>query len=262
MVEPNIDAGIKALRDGDLKGARRILGEIVRLNPDHSVAWWYLSFATQDNQQRAHCLRQVIRLSHDHREASIQLAEIERRIARPTPAGGLPHPVITNQDLGSGVAIPESVDGTESAKTAGGRIPRLALALTAVTVLAALGGVILTLTSQARMLTGDGAALPAPKSELLRMNIANCVASTSDSAQLEFVNETLESVTVLQGVSGQESPVVSLGAGRSAQLIVQPAIRIRYLAITDDQTRFGGAIIEASARSRCVVLIQTISERP
>jgi hypothetical protein len=113
-----LDSGVQALRSGNKREARRIFGEVVREDPNNAAGWWYLAGVLDDPDQKAHCLRQVLRLQPDHQEARSLLAAVQRRISRPTPAQGTPRPVYDVEESDNAVVIipesPEPVSDDES----------------------------------------------------------------------------------------------------------------------------------------------------
>src|SRR5512143_3755872 len=85
--------GLQAAKEGDRRAARRIFAMIVRDSPDDAAAWWNLANVTDDSEQKARCLRQVLRIDPGHEAARTMLAAVERQFARQTPARGVRRPV-------------------------------------------------------------------------------------------------------------------------------------------------------------------------
>jgi hypothetical protein len=52
----------EALKMGDKSGANRILGELVRLNPDNAEAWLMLFSTTENPIEKCDCLKQTVRI--------------------------------------------------------------------------------------------------------------------------------------------------------------------------------------------------------
>jgi hypothetical protein len=80
----SIDTASQLIRTGRREEAKHVLGQLLRGNPDHALAWGLLSGLVNDPAQKADCLRQVLRLDPGNRQA----AEALRRLTgeRPVPA--------------------------------------------------------------------------------------------------------------------------------------------------------------------------------
>jgi tetratricopeptide (TPR) repeat protein len=68
--------GITALKGGHREAARRLLTEAVARNPLDAVAWLWLSGATEDDDQRADCLRRVLQIEPGNAAARAGLEQI------------------------------------------------------------------------------------------------------------------------------------------------------------------------------------------
>jgi hypothetical protein len=80
----SVDTASQLIRAGRREEAKRVLGRLLRGNPDHALAWGLLSGLVEDPAQKTDCLRQVLRLDPGNRQA----AEALRRLTgeRPAPA--------------------------------------------------------------------------------------------------------------------------------------------------------------------------------
>ena len=82
--------GIAAAKAGDKGSARRLLTQVVRLQPESEAGWLWLSAVLDTPQAKAFCLRQVLAFDPDNRAARKGLAALETSpalvsVARPSP---------------------------------------------------------------------------------------------------------------------------------------------------------------------------------
>lgn len=79
--------GIQALKSGDRAAARKLLAGAVKQDPNDAAAWLWLTGALDTDEERAACLRQVLRIEPGNQAAARGLAQIvERGMASPVPA--------------------------------------------------------------------------------------------------------------------------------------------------------------------------------
>src|SRR5262245_61488391 len=93
MSDQRTQEGLRAARKGDRREARRIFAEVVREMPDDPMAWWNLATVTDDLEQKAKCLRQVLALDPENEAARSTLAMVRKQVGKPTPAKGFSRPV-------------------------------------------------------------------------------------------------------------------------------------------------------------------------
>lgn len=84
--------GIAALKSGNRAAARQLLAAAVKENPNNVIAWLWLSGAVDKDEERAACLRQVLRIDPSNAAALKGLSQIQERRMRETgvvaaPAG-------------------------------------------------------------------------------------------------------------------------------------------------------------------------------
>lgn len=70
--------GVAALRENDLRLARRCLLMAKDLDPENADAWFYLTATTRNLERRRRLLWRVLTIDPEHRQARRGLAEIER----------------------------------------------------------------------------------------------------------------------------------------------------------------------------------------
>ncbi len=187
MSDDLLRAGIKALRAGHKREARRLFGDLVREQPDNAVAWWYLSAVLDDPEQKAHCLRQVLHLLPDHVEARQMLAEVDRQVARPTPPGGLERPIMEALESREGlIALPPVEE--ESPPVPPPTTSETYIMLTAglVALLAIIGTVVLIMTGTISGLLGIEGPSPtaSPPPHYFRCAHLHCYRGQPDNSYI------------------------------------------------------------------------------
>jgi hypothetical protein len=76
--EDSLQLGIAAYKAGDKEKARSYLLKAVREHPDSEQAWGWLSNTAANEEERIHCLRQVLRIHPENTSAKERLRELER----------------------------------------------------------------------------------------------------------------------------------------------------------------------------------------
>jgi hypothetical protein len=77
-VEELLQAATQAIEAGDLPTGRRLLGKVLKDQPDNEMAWLWLAVAVESVDQRKECLERVLALNPNNRAALETLAEINR----------------------------------------------------------------------------------------------------------------------------------------------------------------------------------------
>lgn len=75
--ENSLQLGIAAYKAGEKEKARAYLLKAVRERPDSEQAWGWLSNTAPNNEERIHCLRQVVRINPANTSAEKMLTELE-----------------------------------------------------------------------------------------------------------------------------------------------------------------------------------------
>ena len=95
-VAETLQKGIRAARRGYKEPARRLLSQVLQVDPQNEEAWLWLSRVMDTPQERAECLRRVLAIHPDNRWASEQLAALEAE-ALPGEEAGAPAPSAPDQ---------------------------------------------------------------------------------------------------------------------------------------------------------------------
>lgn len=261
MSDEELQAAIQALHSGDKREARRLLGIVLGIEPDNVPAWWYLAKALDDPQQKSHCLRQVLRLHPDHREARRMLGEIERRVVTVTPPEGFARPVFEAEDQDGRLIVPGSDEGyLPAAEVHSGRLSTLSFALVvaaSVALIMLLAAVTLFRSGILRNWPGVREPEPSATLRLLVFEVQDCTSSGQPETTLEFINNSEVTLEVLQGQPSQETGLLTLGPGEQGSVQVEPGLQLRYAAHTDAAGVAGsGVIIEVPEGSTCQVPIR------
>jgi tetratricopeptide (TPR) repeat protein len=107
-----LERGIAASKAGQRQDARRILLQVIELDPDNESAWLWLSGVMDSVEEQRHCLEQVLRLNPGNPHARAGLVWLEKQAAQttPPPEADAPASVGTSarqdQDLETGDACP------------------------------------------------------------------------------------------------------------------------------------------------------------
>src|SRR5688500_15941887 len=90
MTNPSADnllqQGIAASRAGQADEARRLFAQAIQLNPHNEMAWLWMSSVVQTDDQRIHCLRQVLAINPQNEFAIKGLTALGALSAPPPPA--------------------------------------------------------------------------------------------------------------------------------------------------------------------------------
>jgi hypothetical protein len=256
MSEHRIQSGIDALRAGKRRDARRIFSDVVRSQPDNAEAWWYLSAVVDDPDQKAQCLRQVLRLEPKHDEARGLLNTLEGRLATVTPPHGVPRPIleVTEADgkliLEDGANAPIESDASENRDM-------LIMVISVVIALLAIGGTVIAIvTGFATEQLGFRALDAGPTLIPLSFGEPACLVSSDSRTQLLFINNTAVAVDLLRGAQGQEEYLLTIRAGEQQAVETAAALEIRYAVRTPDPSYASGAArYNVPAKNTCRVPI-------
>lgn len=74
---------IAALKGGDKPKARQLFAAAIRQNPDNELAWSWLYSLVETDEQRMHCLKQVIRINPSNLKARQSLDALEAKYSQP-----------------------------------------------------------------------------------------------------------------------------------------------------------------------------------
>ena len=89
MTEQNtttLARAIIAIKAGDMAAGQELLEELLQREPDNVSGWLWLSAAVRSDEERRHCLEQVLRIHPNHPQA---LRGLEK-LSPPSPVSGLP----------------------------------------------------------------------------------------------------------------------------------------------------------------------------
>jgi hypothetical protein len=260
MSEEAIKDAVAAIQRGDRRRARRLLGQIVNVDPDNLSAWWYLAAALEDSEQRIHCLKQVLRIQPGHAEAKQVLAQLERRIAQVTPPMGTSRPVVdAYQDRQSDhLLVSKPVEEPESVPESNPLGDVTVAAVSVGVALLAIGiAIVLAVTGRAADFVGSPDIDFQPTLQPLAFGIEACTASEDGSAMLVFINNAPVSIEVLRGAEGAEEALVALEPGEQASVDVENDLRVRYAVKTTAEGYTGsGAFFQVTSGSVCLVPVQ------
>ena len=71
-----IKQGATAFKAGDLERARKILAEAIKQFPDDERAWGWMYNACDNDEERIHCLKQMVRINPNNEKANRLLIEL------------------------------------------------------------------------------------------------------------------------------------------------------------------------------------------
>ena len=71
-----LQQGIDAFRRGEKDKARKIFISTVKQFPDNEKAWGSLYSASKNNNERTHCLKQMLRINPENKKAKKMLDEL------------------------------------------------------------------------------------------------------------------------------------------------------------------------------------------
>ncbi len=261
--EKRLETGIAALRSGDRRRARRLLGQVVHDDPDNAAAWWFLAAVLDDPEQRVRCLREVLRLQPGHAEARQLLARLERRIAQVTPPRGIERPVLDARENTQGdlIPVPDEPDPSQRDSTLGEGRNGGDVTAAATVILVALGAIlaaiILAWTGAAPGLLGVREPGPEPTDRPLVIGVPACAATAEEKTILVFINNTGVIVDVYRGVAESGERVLTLAPGSQGGVEAEPGLLVRY-AVATEAVGFASssALIEVPQGSMCRVPLE------
>ena len=81
-----IRQGAAAFKAGDLETARNLLTEAVNQFPDDERAWGWMYNVSTDDEERIHCLKQMLRINPQNEKAQSMLMGLESQTQNPSAA--------------------------------------------------------------------------------------------------------------------------------------------------------------------------------
>jgi hypothetical protein len=242
MSEHLLQSGIQALRAGKKRDARRIFGDLVRIEPDNAEAWWYLSGVVDSPEQKVHCLRQVLRLQPQHVEAVRLLNQLEGRVAAVTPPRGHPRPVLDVTEADGKVQVADDSPILNELDDDPENKDVLTLVVSVIVALLAIGGTVIAVaTGFATEQLGFRPRDAEPTLIPLNFGAPACLLSVDTSTQLLFINNTPVAVDLLRGAQGQEVYLVTIAPGEQQLVETIAALEIRYVVRTEESGYGDGA---------------------
>jgi len=253
MSDERTRLGLQAAKDGDRREARRIFATIVRDAPDDAEAWWNLANVTDDSEQKARCLRQVLRIDPEHIAAREMLASARQAVARQTPARGYARPIAEADSTGevSRPSMARLLPVPEVRPRADFRVPMIIIGALAALLMLIVAVMVLRPPEK----PAPTATPTAPK--VFSLTVQQCVTTGSSGATLEFVNQTGHPLILFQGEPGQEVTLGQLAPGTQQSIQTTPGQQVRFSTrASDDSSLAGGATIQVPAGNACTVPIQ------
>jgi hypothetical protein len=74
-----MEQGITAMKSGDKITAQKMFVSAIKQNPDNERAWQYLYNLSNTNQERTHCLQQILRINPSNEKAKQLLQQINNK---------------------------------------------------------------------------------------------------------------------------------------------------------------------------------------
>lgn len=68
--------GMDLAKQGDIPRARELIAKAVKADPTLKQGWWALAHLLEDEQQRIECVRQVLKLDPENKQAKAKLQEL------------------------------------------------------------------------------------------------------------------------------------------------------------------------------------------
>ncbi|MBZ0275850.1 MAG: hypothetical protein K8I60_06885, partial [Anaerolineae bacterium] len=140
-LQETLKAGIEAARRGDRNTARRLLRQVVTVNPDSEVAWMWLASAVESLDERRECLENALRINPKNTRAREALERLGgttprvERVLRETASPSVPRPERRR-------AVPEPVITSDRRTIMGYAIIALAIIIVLVVVAGLVSGVL------------------------------------------------------------------------------------------------------------------------
>src|SRR5258705_5358492 len=92
----NIEAGITAIKSGNMPRAASLFAQVVKENPSSEQGWFLLGMSCATTEQREYCLQRVLTLNPNNSEARKQLGLIKPAPVPPAPKPSvLPAPPVS-----------------------------------------------------------------------------------------------------------------------------------------------------------------------
>ncbi len=246
-----LSAGLAAMDAGNKREARRFLGDAVRLNPDDVDAWWHLASVMGNPAQKAHCLRQVLRLQPNHETAEELLRDTERRITSLTPSRGSIRPIL---DTSAGSKV--TSNRVQSGKDRSGSSRNKRTIWVPVTIIGVL--VVLVITSIIVLPKGNLTVdlfRPTQQPIQARIGIPSCTAGDTVETRLIFANQTIRPVQLFRGDPDHEEFLGSIAPGSELSIEATSGLRVRYGVRTKAMILTEGAVLEIPSSNICRVPI-------
>jgi hypothetical protein len=262
MSQITLSDATQELQKGNRREARRLLGDIVRREPDNVAAWWYLASAMDDNQQKAQCLENLLRLYPDHKEASRLLNKLRRTVVQPTPAEGHARPILDTLDAGNQHIFAEpapppkeisrQVPNTHPFFETVPAILRWTLIVGTLTIALVIAALV-----AAGMLVAATSPDDPPVPHHIMIAVESCTATGDATAQLHFVNKSPVTLAILRGPSPDELKLGEISSNEILNVPVDPEKQIRFFVEPSDANYTGsGATIAVPAGNICTVIVE------
>ncbi|MBN1994403.1 MAG: tetratricopeptide repeat protein [Anaerolineae bacterium] len=87
-----LQEAIKAIKSGDKAGGKQILARFLKAEPTNEAAWLWLAQALDNDEQRRHCLEQVLKINPDNEMAQRGMAILQQQPAKRPQADAFPEP--------------------------------------------------------------------------------------------------------------------------------------------------------------------------
>lgn len=83
-----LQQAIAQIRAGDKIGGKRLLGEVLRDDPNNETAWLWMSGVVETDQQRADCLERILKINPNNRQARLGLEKLAEKMRQEQQALG------------------------------------------------------------------------------------------------------------------------------------------------------------------------------
>jgi len=84
-----LEQGIAALKAGQRDEAHRLLAAAIRQTPNNERAWLWMYNASNNDQERQHCLEQALRINPKNEKAKQLLFELQQKNSQPPVGAGM-----------------------------------------------------------------------------------------------------------------------------------------------------------------------------
>jgi hypothetical protein len=82
--------GVAAIRAGDQAAGRQRLAQVLKAQPNHADAWYWLSAAVDTDKERVYCLRKALAINPNHEAAAERFAILTGTSPTPEPESAPP----------------------------------------------------------------------------------------------------------------------------------------------------------------------------